>query len=134
MAMDGPRCTPLRRVESLVEIVGLSERQMRKKKPKSLNVVFRLLEDEFEALRTLGVRFDESPGQCARRIVREVMKNTRDRKLYRRIKSLEKRLESVTQKVELVIEMVEASTSVLLTHAGKLSSTDAKEWVATSFH
>ena len=110
-----------------------SERQMGKKAPKSLNVVFRLLEEEVEALRSLGVRFDESPGQCARRIVRDHLKNASGRKLNRRIKALEKRFEAVARKVDLVIEMVEASTLVLLTHAGKLSTTDAKEWVETSF-
>ena len=36
-------------------------------------------------------------------------------------------------KVDLLIEMLEASTLVLLTHAGKLTEDTAKDWVTKSF-
>jgi hypothetical protein len=106
---------------------------MRTKKRPTINVIFRLLQEEFDALKGLGVQCDESPGQCARRILRATLNNTRGRKLHGRIRALEKTVDAVTEKVDLLIEMVEASTSVLLTHAGKLSTTDAKEWVESSF-
>jgi hypothetical protein len=106
---------------------------MRAKKPPTVNVIFRLLESEFEALRSLGARFDESPGQGARRMIRAALKDTGGRKLRQRIKALEMKVDTVAEKLDLLVEMVEASTSVLLTHAGKLSTTDAKDWVKASF-
>jgi hypothetical protein len=106
---------------------------MRAKKSPTVNVVFRVLEPEFEALRNLGAQFDESAGQSARRIIRDALKDTGGRKLRQRIRALEKKLDAVADKVDLLIEMVEASTSALLTHAGKLSTTDAAEWIKASF-
>jgi hypothetical protein len=106
---------------------------MRVKKPPTVSVIFRLLDSEFEALRSLGAQFDESPGQSARRIIRDALKDTGGRKLRRRIKALEKKMEAIAEKLDLLIEMIEASTSVLLTHAGKLSTSDAKDWVEKSF-
>src|SRR5262245_38609818 len=104
-----------------------------RKKP-TINVIFRLVEDEYEALKRAGTEFDESPGQSARRLVRRALRDDDKADLKVEMEELKEKLESVVEKVELLIEMVEASCLVLLTHAGKLTVDDAKEWIASSFH
>ncbi len=112
---------------------SLCEQHMKRKKSQSVNVVFRLLEDEYQKLKENGANFDQSPGQSARRMVRDGLRDTHRKELEKRIESVETQMKLLAEKVELLMEMVEASTQVLLTHAGKLTTADAKEWVTTSF-
>src|SRR5438128_1788951 len=99
---------------------------MRRSKKDSLTVTFRLLRSEYERLQEDAAQSDESPGQRARKLVREGLKEESQDELV-------SRLERVAAKLDLLIEMLEASTQVLLTHAGTLSAEDAEEWVTKSF-
>jgi hypothetical protein len=92
----------------------------------SVTITFRLLRSEFERLRDDAAKSDQSPGQRARRLVRDGLKESPQDELV-------SRLERMIAKADFLIEMLEASTQVLLTHGGRLSVEDAKEWVTKSF-
>jgi hypothetical protein len=107
---------------------------MKKTKTKSVNVIFRLLEDEYQKLKENGETLDQSPGQSARRLVRDGLRKTRQKGLGKRIDGLETKLDAVTEKMELLIETLELSTQVLLAHAGRLTEDEAEIWIKKSFH
>jgi len=120
-------------VEIMASMKDRDEESHMKRKSETVNVVFRLPADEYQELKAIGANFDQSPGQSARQIVRDRLRDTHRKDLEYRLESVQAQLRLLAEKMDLLIEMVEASTQVLLTHAGKLGAVDAKEWVTTSF-